>query len=273
MPDASTVNTGSTPPADHWSASLGDDLKPWAAGMGLDKLDAPAALAKVLPMYRGAEQKLGVPADQILRLPKDDNDTEGWTAAMRRLGAPEKPEDYGIQAPEGDSGEFLKKATTWFHELGIPKRQAAGLAAKYQEHVAASVEAREGACNQRFDDEINALKGEWGAEYDKNADLAKRVMKSFGYSTEQLQAMERALGPKAFLAGFAKFGGAIGEHRFLEGAANTTFGAMTPEAARERIAALQKDDKWMADYISGNADKKAEWTRLHQVAFPEPAAA
>ena len=98
-------------------------------------------------------------------------------------------------------------------------------------------------------------------------------MKSFGYSPEQLKAIERAVGPKAMLMGFQKFGAAIGEHRFVEGDTKNSFGSMTPEAARERIAALQKDEKWMADYIAGNADKKAEWTGLHQAAFQEPVTA
>lgn len=262
-------NDGQQGSANDWHSGFDADTKTWLGGMGVDKLPERDALAKVIPMYRAAEQKLGVPADQLLRLPKDDNDADGFKAIMSRLGAPEKPEDYGIQAPEGSQGEFLKAATGWFHELGIPKRQAAGLAAKWNEYAQSQQAAQDGAWNQRFDSEIEALKGEWGADYDKNHDFAQRVMKSFGYDAEQLKAIERAVGPKAMLAGFAKFGAAIGEHRFVEGAGGQQFGGMSPEAAKQRIAALQADAAWTTKYINGDADAKAEFTRLNQLAFPE----
>jgi hypothetical protein len=255
-----------------WADALDPDLKGWASGMGLDKLPERDALAKVLPMYRGAEQKLGVPADQILRMPKDENDLDGYRAIMAKLGAPEKPEDYGIAAPEGQAGEFLKTATGWFHELGIPKRAASALAEKWNGHMSAMAEAEAGKWDQRFEQEITGLKGEWNADYDKNVDLAKRVMRATGFASPELQAIERALGPAAMLKGFVKFASSIGEHRFVEGGANTNFG-MTPESARQRITDLQKDADWMSKYISGDADKKAEWTRLHQVAYPEEKAA
>lgn len=278
MSDASTIVDGSAPAAGaaaagaNWHDSFDPDTKQWLGGMGLDKLPADQALAKVLPMYRGAEQKLGVPADQLLRMPKDENDAEGWNAVMAKLGRPENPDGYGLQAPEGSNGEFLKTASGWFHELGIPKRQAAGLAGKWNEYMQAQQVAADGAWNQRFDQEIGALKGEWqGPEFDKNVDLAKRVMGAMGMAPEQLKAIERAIGPAAMLKSFAKFGGAIGEHRFADAGGARQFGGMTPEAARIRIAELQKDSAWVTKYANGDADAKAEFTRLNQLAYPEAA--
>lgn len=264
MPD---TNANPNPNPGAWAESLDAEMKPWVSGMGLDKLDAAAALTKVLPMYRGAEQKLGVPADQVLRLPGKDAKPEEWQPIYRRLGAPEKAEEYGLTAPEGDSGEFLKTATGWFHKHNVPKAMAAGLAAEWNEFAAAEKARADGLWNQRFDEEMNALKGDWkGEDFNKNTDLAKRVMKTMGFSPEQLTALERALGPRAMLSAFAKFGSAVGEHRFVTGDGPKDFG-MTPEGAKGRIADLQKDSKWMAEYLSGNADKKAEWTRLHEIAY------
>jgi hypothetical protein len=247
-------------------------MKPWVSGMGLDKLAPDQALAKVLPMYRGAEQKLGVPADQVLRLPGKDAKPEEWKAVYQRLGAPDKPEGYELTAPEGDNGEFLKTASAWFHEIGVPKSQAAALAGKWAEYTQAQKVAMDGQWNQRFDTEVAALKTEWGDSFDKNSDLASRVQRAGGWTTEQLQAMEKALGPKAFMAGFAKFGGMVGEHRFTGGEGEKQYG-MSSEGARSRIADLKKDQGWVAKYSSGDADAKAEWTRLHQIAFPDQQAA
>lgn len=41
----------------------------------------------------------------------------------------------------------------------------------------------------------------------------------------------------------------------------------TPEAAQASIAALKNDAAWTAAYVGGDAAKKAEWTRLHEVAY------
>jgi hypothetical protein len=265
---ASTVDgaaAGAAANAGTWAESLDADTKTWVGGMGLDKLPPDQALAKVLPMYRGAEQKLGVPADQLLRLPGKDAKPEDWKAVYSKLGAPEKPEDYGLQAPEGDAGEFLKTATGWFHELGVPKTMAAGLAGKWGEYVQAQQEVAVGKWNQRFDAEVAELKGAWGQDYDKHLDLSNRVLKAAGFTPEQQKALEQALGPKAFRMAFAKFGSMVGEHKFVGGEGGQGFG-MSPESAKARIAALQADKDWQAKYLAGDADKKAEWTRLHEIA-------
>jgi hypothetical protein len=267
---ASTVDAGAAAAANagSWADTLDADTKPWVAGMGLDKLPADQALAKVLPMYRGAEQKLGVPADQVLRLPGKDAKPEEWRAVYSKLGTPDKPEGYEIQAPEGDSGEFLKTAVGWFHEIGLPKGMAQALTGKWGEYVAAAQEAEIGKWNARFDTEVAELKTTWGQDYDKHLDLSNRVLKAAGFSPDQQKAIEQALGPKAFRQAFAKFGSMVGEHRFVGGEGEKGFG-MSPEGARERIKALQADKAWQTKYLNGDADAKAEFTRLQQIANPE----
>ena len=264
---ASTV----TPSPTEWANTLDADTKTWVGGMGLDKLPADQALGKLLPMYRGAEQKLGIPADQLLRLPGKDAKPEDWKPIWSKLGTPENPEGYEIKPPEGQDGAFLKQAVGWFHELGIPKQMAQGLATKWNEHVQALQVQNDGQWNARFEKELGELKQEWGQDYDRNTDLSKRVQRAFGLGADELQSIERALGPKKFLQSFAKFGSSVGEHRFV-GQGNQSF-SMSPEGAKERIKALQDDQAWQKGYLAGDADKKAEWTRLHGIAYPEQMAA
>lgn len=285
MAEASTIVTGGeggqqgaqgaqgAQGGDPWFSSYDEDTKGFVTAKGWDKLDPNAALAEAVKGYRGAESKLGVPADQILKLPGKDAKPEDWKPVWQRLGAPETPEGYELPVPDGHDPEFAKAASAWFHELGVPKQQAAGLAQKWNEHVMAVQAQQEGQWNQRFDQELAALKGEWkGDEYDKNVDLAKRVMKTAGFNEDQMRSIERALGPKAMLQSFAKFGAMVGEHRFVGGNQAQNFG-MSTEGAKERIATLKKDSAYMAAYVGGDADKIAEMTRLHQIAFPEQQAA
>src|SRR5688572_23977637 len=84
-----------------WADGLDADTKGWVTGKGFDKLDATAALPELIKGYRGAEKTLGVPADQILRLPGKDAKPEDWRGVYTKLGLPEKPEGYEIKAPEG----------------------------------------------------------------------------------------------------------------------------------------------------------------------------
>lgn len=275
MPDQNTtVDTNTAANAGAWAESFDADTKGWVAGKGWDKLDASSVLPELVKGYRGAEQRLGVPADQLLRLPGKDAKPEDWKQVWTKLGAPENPEGYEIQAPEGDPGEFMKAATGWFHELGVPKSMAQGLAAKWNEYGQVVQEQQVGQWNQRFDNEVAELKNEWKVDYDKHIDLSNRVLRAAGFTPEQQMAIERALGPKAFRQAFAKFGTLVGEHRFAgnEGQGQGGF-QMSPEAARARIQDLQKDTAWRQAFLNGDADKKAEWTRLHEVAFPQQQAA
>lgn len=254
--------------ANDWHAGFDDDTKGWLAGMGVDKLPERDALAKVIPMYRNAEKKLGVPADQLLQLPKD-GDAEGFKAVMAKLGAPETPDGYGLKVPEGQPDGFLKTAVGWFHELGIPKRQAEGLAGKWNEYLTTQQAAREQQLNDRAEQDIKALKTEYGEDYDKNVELARRVRRAAGISDQEAQQIEDTIGLGRAMKVFAELGKAMGEHRFAGSEqGGQTFG-LSPESARARITDLKKDSAWMAAYLSGDADKKAEWTRLHKVAFPD----
>src|SRR5262245_45891098 len=46
----------------------------------------------------------------------------------------------------------------------------------------------------------------------------------------------------------------------------------TPEAAQAAIAAHRADQAWIKGYLDGDQAKHAEMTRLHSIAYPQPAA-
>lgn len=252
-----------------WATSYEGDVKTWLDGMGVAKLPEKDALAKIIPMYRNAEQKLGVPPDQLLRLPKDENDVEGFRGVMAKLGWPETPDGYGLTVPEGQSDAFLKQATGWFHELGIPKRQAAGLAGKWNEYVAAQQTAQAEQIEANDVKDIQAMQAEMGDEYDKNVEFSRRVRRAAGLSDDEALAVARAIGLKRTTMMFAELGKAMGEHRFHgSDTGSSTFG-MSVEAARARITELRKDQGFVTALTAGDADKKSEWTRLHKIAYPD----
>ena len=53
---------------------------------------------------------------------------------------------------------------------------------------------------------------------------------------------------------------------------NTVQGfGMTPEAAKQRISALQGDKDFIGKYLSGNTDAQAEMKKLMGIAYPQEA--
>lgn len=252
-----------------WATSYDGDVKTWLDGMGVAKLPEKDALAKIIPMYRNAEQKLGVPPDQLLRMPKDDNDVEGFRGVMAKLGLPETPEGYELTVPEGHPDAFLKQATGWFHELGIPKRQAAGLAGKWNEYVSAQQTAQAEQIEVRDGKDIDAMMAEMGDEYDKNVEFSRRVRRAAGLTDDEALAVARSIGLKRTTMMFAELGKAMGEHRFHGSETGSSTFGMSIEGARARITELRKDQAFVAALTAGDADKKAEWTRLHKIAHPD----
>jgi hypothetical protein len=84
-----------------------------------------------------------------------------------------------------------------------------------------------------------------------------------------LEKIEAALGTKGLMVFMHKLGTAFGEHAYVAGDGKVAGdGSMSPEAAKVRIAELDKDAAWNKAYLSGDADKKAEMSRLMAMAYP-----
>ena len=263
------AGTGGATTDQTWAAGFDEETRGWLGGMGVDKLPPDQALAKVIPMYRGAEKKLGVPADRLIAMPKDDNDADGFRAAMLKLGLPETADGYDLKAPEGDPGTFLKEATGWMHELGIPKRQAHGLAEKWNGYVQAQQQAREAELNAKATKDIDGLKLELGDQYDASVELARRVRRAAGLSDQEAQQIEDTFGVGRALKMFAELGRSMGEHRFKGGEGGSTTFGMSPEGARARIVELKKDTGFQSKLFANDLAAKEEWTRLHKTAYPD----
>lgn len=267
---ASVTQPGDAGAAPEWSNGFDDDTKGWLGGMGVDKLTEKDALAKVIPMYRNAEKKLGMPADRLVPLPKDDNDADGFKAIMAKLGAPETPDGYEIKAPEGQPDGFLKTATGWFHELGVPKRQAAGLAEKWNEYVTVQQAAAVEAQKKRDDTDYEALQQEWGEkDYDAKIELGNRVIRAAGLSEDEARAMKNAIGLKRAATLFAYLGGAMGEHAFKGGEEGGNRFQMSASQLRARIAEIESDPAYRDDASPKRGVLVQEAYELRKLLYPE----
>lgn len=265
-PAGSEAGAGAGAPAD-WTTALPDTARGFVQTKGWK---SPADL---LGSYQNLEKLLG--ADKAGRgvvLPKEDAAPEDWASFYNRLGRPESADGYKLPVPDGDTGAFAKDAAQWFHEAGLTTKQAEALATRFSEWTGKQTGDSDAAYEQQAALDVADLKKSWGKEYDAQTELARRAIRESGLSQEEAQMIERALGLGKAVRVFAALGKQFAESpmRGGEGAGRGSFG-QTPEAAKARIAALRADKGWTQRYLGGDADARAEFERLHRIAY-EPAA-
>lgn len=211
------------------------EFREWISNKGFkDPLSA-------LESYHNAEKLLGAPADQIIRLPKAD-DAQAWEGVWAKLGRPEKPEGYELPVPEGDDGEFAKLASQWFHAAGVPKAAAQAIAKAANEHAAAQMKTQKEALEREANQQLEALKTEWGAEFDKRAEFAKRGLAAYGKKAglddNDLGVLEHAIGTAKMIRLFAALGETTAEHDFGGGGEGGV--GLTPQAAKQKLDEIRQ---------------------------------
>ena len=127
----------------------------------------------LLKSYKHAQSLVG--ADKI-PVPNKHATEEDWNEVFKRLGAPDKPEDYkyDIKDQELDSNqvsEFNKTA----HQLGLLPKQAEGLIKFYNEMNGNMAASEEDAAAQAQLVTETELKKEFGPQFSKRLDQAKKL--------------------------------------------------------------------------------------------------
>lgn len=211
-------------------------LKTWAEGKGWKDVESVVKSAFHL------EKMVGVPPDQILRMPKPD-DAEGMRGVLQRLGLPSDAKDYEVDFPEGADADYQKFVKETFHKAGLTTSQAKALAKEFADYTTNSVERETEFLRAQTAQEDADLRREWGNGYDRQLRLAQTAAGQLGLEKDALEAIEAQLGYAKTLKTFADLGAKLGEDTFV---ANETqrsgfHGQMTPAEAKSAIMALEND--------------------------------
>lgn len=255
------AQTATTPATGDWTTGLNDELKGYAQLKGFKD---PSMLMEA---YRGLEKTIGVPKERIVKLPEGPDAPE-WGEVYGKLGRPEKPEDYKIAMPkEGGSEEFASWAKNTFHKLGLSGTQAEKLSSQWNEFVQASTAKAQEAENAKNIQEEQKLRTEWGQNFDREIEKAKRAAAGLGIKGDTFDAFDKILGPIGTLRFFQTIGSKLGEDAFVSSASSPGFSGMGAGAAKAKIEALKRDKEWTKKFTSGDVAAKEEWNRLNQIAF------
>ncbi len=224
-----------------WYGELAEDtapeLKAW--------IDNKAFADPITALQSGfnTEKLIGLEkAGRTVVMPKDENDTEGLAAFRTKLGVPDSPDGYELPVPEGQSEEFSKVASTWFHEAGVPKAAAASIAEKWNTHINELVTAQQDEAKLKAEQQLNALKTEWGDAFGKNSEFGRRGFQAYGSKAgldeNDLKAVESTIGTAKMLKLFHSLGESMSESDFTEGD-HKTF-SMAPDEAQAKLDEARK---------------------------------
>lgn len=271
VPASGDAGNGAAPaPVENttWFGGFDTETFGWLENRGLTKLDEKAVIPELVKGFRNAEKHIGTPAEKLIRVPDwDKADKVELDQIYTKLGRPVDAKDYNLQVPEGQGREFAEWAQGIFHEAGLSSRQAAAVTAKWNEYVQGMVQGDSEAKAAKLKDQEASLRNEWGQAYDKYDSVAANAINSLGLKDEQLAAIRDSLGFDGAMKMFASIGEKIGEASFVSGDSRTN-GPMTPNQAVSKMEQLKQDKEWVAKYIAGNAEARAEMERLMKMAYP-----
>lgn len=251
-----------------WYSGFDTDTVGWLENRGLTKLDTNEALANAVKGFRNAEKYVGVPHEQLVRIPDmEKGDPVEMNQFFDKLGRPSDPKDYELSVPEGQGTEFADWAKGMFHEVGLSAAQGKQLVDRWNAYQAEAGEQSTQQYQESVTADDNALKSEWGQAYDLEMDAAKAGAKALGLQPAEIDALEKILGYGNLMKRMAVVGKKVGEDSFVSGSGNND-GPMTPQAAQAQIALLRADTEWTTKYLNGNVQCKAEMERLHKLAYP-----
>ena len=265
------------------AASAAAATKPWYQGVsgvdeemlghwtnrGWNTKTAAEVAVEATKAWKGAEHLVGVPADQVIRLPKDQKDELGWKGVWQRLGAPAKPEDYDFSAIKFSDGTalddtFVARVRAKAFALNLPKQAALEMAQDFTKYLdeAESTESTEKAA--KLLEQKAALKKNWGPNEAANKFVAERAAAALGVAPETVAALEGVIGYDKIMEMFRSIGEKIGEDKFVKSTApGNTGGPMTREQAVAKKADLMSDPIWRDAYLKGDQAKLREMLALN----------
>ncbi len=239
------------------------------------KLDDPKAFATDLTkLYRDAEKHFGVPADQLLKMPKADAKPEEWSAFHQRLGAPKEAKEYDFAPIKyGDGTElepaFVDTLRAAFHARGVPKEAATEVTRAVVKYLEDADKAEGAVGVAKLAEERALLEKNWGgkdsATYNYNHLKAMEGARRLGITPDAVKLMENNIGYAGVMDAMRKIGAGTSEDTFIERGATGGGRPTTREGAVSRKAELMADGAWAKRYLAGGMAEKQEMDGLNMM--------
>ena len=284
--ESTVISTAVSAPVAKWFDGFDEGVKSYITSRGLADKDPAAAFLEAAKAHQEAQAYIGVPKEQLLKLPKADAPPEEWDAVYEKLGYSKNADDYkfdGLKLPDGTdvpdaTKDFIRAQAAALHlspaaatklaEAAVAREAAAG-ASQNAETKAAAVKA------------LEALRQSWGSNYEANKVMADRayaaIQAAAGFDQATMTATVQKLGE---LNGRAEvmqmllaIGQRMGEDAFVSGSGGLGGGSLhyTKEQAVAKIAELKADSGWVERFLKGGVAERKENEDLHTIAYGQDA--
>lgn len=216
-----------TPP--EWAKSL--------QNVDREILDSPAfknfkSLEDVVKSHYHAQKMIG--ADKVV-VPTKASTPEEWKAYYQKAGLPATLDDYKPELPKSiDNEDFKKSLINKAYELNIRPDQLSAIVAEMEGNNESIVNTYLEEQKQEKITTSEALKKEWGGDYQRNLLQAQRVIKHFGGDETLKAVLESPLANDGqFLRLMANIGGKLVKEDTFSQDIVSHFGISREEASRK----------------------------------------
>lgn len=260
-----TATTTATTTGKPWYDGV-TDVTPEYIGMwqtmGLDKKSPAEAARDLSKSYLEARKFIGVPENQLLRMPKDAADEQGWQALRTRLGVPTDPKQYdeGLKVLKKADGQpvdqtFVDLGRELAHKLHLPAADAPALVQGVMAHLDRQSELTRAEATRKVEEGRAEIKRDWGANFDANKLIASNALAKLGFKPEVWAALEQTSSYKDVMTAALKIGQMTGEDKLVLGNVNgSPSGPMTVDQAKFTKAELMRDTAWVAKHNAGDRE-------------------
>lgn len=276
---------GAKPTAKWYEAEgFDEDARRFVALKGLVDKPLEEALPTLLKGWRGAETRLGKPADSLIDRPGKDEKITDWMRKNGELfGVPKDAEGYKLEPGELPKGvkwdeDFAAKARALAHEHALPETALGAMAKLYTEQQAAQAQRWADETKQASEATMAELRKDWGPNLPAKTELAKRALAHLGEKAgmdadallDATMALEEKSGSANLLRLFAALGDSLGEDTLITGGGDGGI-ATTPAEAKQRLEEMHAPDHPYQKALASNDRKtverfNAERARLFKVA-------
>jgi len=232
---------------------------------GWKKDDPKALVGELHKAWKAAEKFVGVPPDQVLKLPKDASDEAGWAAVRQRLGMPAEAKDYDFSTVKRADGSAIDQALSdtlraSLHKAGVAKDAAPEIVKAVVKNMDDAASASTAARAATLKAERDSLTREWGNNFEFNRLTAMQGAKRLGVDEATVAKLEGELGYAKVMEMFRKIGQGTSEDTFVE--AGSGGNPTTMNGAKARIAELRSDPEFVKNYLAGRKKEVDEMNNL-----------
>jgi hypothetical protein len=216
----------------------------WRDGLPADLKDDPSMkvvtdIPNLAKAYVHAQRAIGM---EKIVLPGKNATDEEWNQIYRKLGVPEKADDYPLEKPQGTkyTDAEIKSFKEQAHKLGLQPKQAANLLGWLESKNLEAMKAAETAQSNTRAQWLQETKAQFGTAFDSEVAGVKAVFREFGdpQAKEFLESTGLTDNPHLVRV-FAKVAKLLGEDKLRAGGGDPLM--LTPDLAQKEINKIMGD--------------------------------